>query len=125
MLTHVSEGFSAMIEGGTDTEHLAAIYMTNLCQPADFRGANKHYPAASMWEALRSAIQTVEEIQTNRGKVPENYLNICASTCFASFGPQCIKHLKNHPSGRRVPPRTLLLLQRLAFNPSYRSLVIC
>jgi len=79
MLRHVSDGFAAMIEGGTDTEHLAAIYMTYLCEPADYNGADKHYPAASMWNALKSAIKTVEDIQEKRGKVPNNFLNISAT----------------------------------------------
>ncbi|KAG6848006.1 hypothetical protein H0H93_004235 [Arthromyces matolae] len=70
--------FAAMIEGGTDTEHLAAIYMTNLCDPQDARGAHKHYPADSMWKALKSAIETVEKIQKENKKVPANYLNIAA-----------------------------------------------
>ncbi|KAG6835629.1 hypothetical protein H0H93_016367 [Arthromyces matolae] len=79
MLTHVSSAFAAMIEGGTDTEHLAAIYMTNLCEPQNSWGADKHYPAASMWKALKSAIETVEAIQKQHGKEPANYLNIGAT----------------------------------------------
>lgn len=86
MLSHVTEGFTAMIEGGTDSEHLAAIYMSHLCKPGDFRGADKHYPATSMWKALKSAIQTVEDIQRKRGKTPDNFLNICASMCSSSSG---------------------------------------
>ena len=113
MLSHVTEGFTAMIEGGTDSEHLAAIYMSCLCEPADFRGADKHYPATSMWKALKSAIQTVEDIQRKRGKTPDNFLNICASMCSSSSGSQCIK---DHPSGWRVPPRALLPHQY--FNPA-------
>lgn len=91
MLGHVTEGFTAMIEGGTDSEHLAAIYMSYLCEPTDFRGADKHYPAVSMWKALEFAIQTVENIQRKRGKTPDNFLNICASMCSSSSGSQCIK----------------------------------
>jgi len=80
MLTYVAERITAMIEGGTDTEHLAAIYMTELCgKLADFHTAGKHYPAASMWKALKSAIQIVEGIQKGRGKVPNNFLNISAT----------------------------------------------
>jgi hypothetical protein len=79
MLDSVSQGFAAMIEGGTDTEHLAALYMTNLCDPPNFQGADKSYTAMEMWQALKAAIQTVEGIQTNRGLTPDNFLNICAS----------------------------------------------
>lgn len=79
MLNSVSQGFASMIEGGTDTEHLAALYMTNLCNPPDFQGADKSYTALEMWHALKAAIQTVEGIQTNRGLTPDNFLNICAT----------------------------------------------
>ncbi|KAG6819998.1 hypothetical protein H0H93_006617 [Arthromyces matolae] len=79
MLTHVSAAFAAMIEGGTDTEHLAAIYMTKLCNPQDSRGAHKHYPSAAMWNALKGAIKTVETIQRRHHKKPANYLNIAAT----------------------------------------------
>ncbi|KIM47095.1 hypothetical protein M413DRAFT_422785, partial [Hebeloma cylindrosporum] len=104
MLSHISEGFTAMIEGGTDSEHLAAIYMSYLCEPADFHGADKSYPASSMWKALKSAIQTVEDIQRKRGKTAENFLNICA-TDGESLLALCYR-TKNSPS---TPPFDLWL----------------
>jgi len=122
MLSHVTEGFTAMIEGGTDSEHLAAIYMSLLCEPADFLGADKHYPATSMWKALKSAIQTVESIQRKRGKTPDNFLNICASMRSSSSGSQCTEDV---PSGWRVPPRALLPHQQFTFNTAIWSLGIC
>jgi glutamine amidotransferase len=90
MLQYISEGFTAMIESGTDTEHFAAMYLTNLCEPKDFRGVEKHYPVTEMWKALKAAIRTVEDIQKKRKLKPENYLNVCASMCSASFDPQCM-----------------------------------
>ena len=68
MLKNISDGLTAMIEGGTDTEHFGALYLTYLCQPADFHGADEHYGASAMWKALRTAIQTVEKIQSDRGR---------------------------------------------------------
>jgi glutamine amidotransferase len=62
MMKETSDGFISMIGGATDTEHLAALYLTYLCSPPDFRGAEKHYNASQMWTALKSAIRTVERI---------------------------------------------------------------
>jgi len=62
MMKETSDGFISLILGGNDTEHLAALYLTYLCSPQDFRGAEKHYTASQMWAALKSAIRTVERI---------------------------------------------------------------
>ena len=62
MMKETSDGFISLISGGNDTEHFAALYLTYLCSPQDFRGAEKHYTACQMWTALKSAIRTVERI---------------------------------------------------------------
>ena len=83
-----------MIEGGTDTEHFAALYLSYLCDPQDFRGADKHYEASSMWKAMQSAIGTVENIQKDHNIDIDNFLNICTSMCFPSF---CCQSIENRP----------------------------
>jgi len=91
MLSETSQGFAAMIEGGTDTEHLAALYLSYLCDPPDYHGADKHYSASSMWNALQAAIRTVEKIQKDHKIDIDNFLNICTSMCFPSFCYQPIE----------------------------------
>jgi hypothetical protein len=83
MTMETSEGFIGMIQGGTDTEHLAALYFTYLCDPPNEKGADKHYEASLMWTALERTIHKVEEIQKRRGTSIDfnNYLNICTSMC--------------------------------------------
>jgi hypothetical protein len=77
-----------MIEGGTDTEHFAALYLSYLCDPPDLRGVDKHYEASSMWEALQLAIHTVEKLQKDRNIDVDNFLNICTSMYSSSFCSQ-------------------------------------
>ena len=82
MLAEISEGFAAMIEGGTDTEHFAALYLSYLCKPKNHLGAEEYYDASKMWNALQAAIHKVQKIQKDRGfeiKNIDNYLNICTS----------------------------------------------
>jgi glutamine amidotransferase len=111
MLDKTSEGFTAMIEGGTDTEHFAALYFTYLCDPPDLHGADKHYEASLMWEALQSTVHTVEKIQKDRGMVDvDNYLNICTSMCSSSFCSQST----DDRSRWREPSWALLPLQAWA-----------
>jgi len=105
VLDNVSPGFTAMIEGGTDTEHLAALYMTYLCEPKDFRGADNRYPTSSMWMALKAAINKVEGIQRSRGMNPDNHFNICTSTRPSSFCSHCTN---GRLSGWREPSWNLL-----------------
>jgi hypothetical protein len=72
-----------MMEGSTDTEHMAALYMTYLCPEGkkDFRGADGHYSSKKMKEALKAAILKIPEIQANHGiRDPDNLYNTCAST---------------------------------------------
>jgi glutamine amidotransferase len=107
MLAQISDGFISMIEGGTDTEHFAALYLTYLCDPKNFRGADKHYEASLMWTALQSAIHKVEDIQKKYNIDVDNYLNICTSMCSTSFSSQS----NEDRSGWREPTCALLPFQ--------------
>ena len=88
MITKTSAARSGLIDGSTDTEHLAALYLSFLDdEPADSyfvsedKKDEKKYSARSMFKALARAIQQVEQIQAGQNeKIINNGLNICAST---------------------------------------------
>jgi len=70
MLEKTSLKYSKMIHGSTDTEHLAALYMTNL---DEIGGEIDSY---KMRCALEKAIEYILEIQT---RTSSNSFNICAT----------------------------------------------
>jgi glutamine amidotransferase len=85
------------IQGGTDTEHFAALLMTNLCPPSDKHTPNPYsgeeseaaFPAAweqyhsveEMHAALVKTIATINAIQSAElgAKAEPNDLNICVT----------------------------------------------
>jgi len=78
----IAPGFVSMIEGSNAAEHMAALYMTKLCPEGrqDSLGADEHYSAMEMRDALRKAILTVQEIQEKHEIIePDNYFNTCAT----------------------------------------------
>jgi len=109
MLGETSEGFAAMIAGGTDTEHVAALYLSYLCDPKDYRGADKHYKASSMWRALQSAIDTIEKLQKARKIDVDNFMNICATD-----GESLLGLCYRSKIGPHTPPFTLWVSANVA-----------
>jgi glutamine amidotransferase len=93
----MSQETFAHIQGGTDTEHFAALLMTNLCPPsaphnpnpysgeeseASFPAAWEHYHSVEeMNAALVQTISTIIEIQKSElgAKAEPNDLNICVT----------------------------------------------
>ena len=117
ILDHVAPGFVAMIEGSCDTEHMGALYMTYLCADdrKDFRGADDHYSAKQMKNALKAAIQKVQEIQEKHGiQNPDNYYNTCASTHSSSFS----SHFNNDRLSRWGEHDWTLLSHQGALRPT-------
>ena len=89
MLIKTSPKYARMIDGSSDTEHLAALYLSRLDEEnSEYRinnVENKSW-ARSMWNALQRTIRQIEEIQVNRfGEKPDNTLTICTSMCSSSF----------------------------------------
>jgi hypothetical protein len=77
-LNLIHSRFVAQIKGGTDTEHMAALYMTELLRNADEHDPETH-SALAMWLALQSVIEQIESIQKKHGIKNKNIVNAIAS----------------------------------------------
>lgn len=69
------------IHGGTDSEHLAALYMTYLTGGGDKASFEQEYPVENMAVAMQRAIGTVIDLQRSilGDKAAPNSLNLCAT----------------------------------------------
>jgi glutamine amidotransferase len=89
------------IKGGTDSEHLAALYMTRLVNSKGAKGWEDAYSAQAMKQALEQACHEVFDLQQKILGVQNaeaNSLNICCSD-----GERMIAfRLRNH--AREQPP---------------------
>jgi glutamine amidotransferase len=89
------------IKGGTDSEHLAALYMTCLVNGKGAKGWEESYPPAAMKEALEQACHMVFGLQQKVLGIQNaeaNSLNVCCSD-----GERMIAfRLRNHE--REQPP---------------------
>lgn len=80
----MSDASYAQIQGGTDSEHLAALYMTYLTQyqaNTDIDAFQQIYPLKDMLSALQNTISTVMTLQqrTQGSDRQPNSLNLCAT----------------------------------------------
>lgn len=67
--------------GSTDSEHAAALYMTNLTKGAGKESWDKTYPLKDMFEALRKTVIQILELQNGKlgaANTP-NSLNFCTT----------------------------------------------
>jgi glutamine amidotransferase len=67
--------------GSTDSEHAAALYMTNLTNHGDKSSWNKAYPLKAMFAALRKTVIQILQLQHDTLGVANtpNSLNFCAT----------------------------------------------
>jgi glutamine amidotransferase len=105
MANLMSDAAYAHIGGSTDTEHLAALYMTYLTSgisstpdtlPWGFGGAwERQYTTLEMLTALRRTVNTVIDLQNALGdKIEPNDLNVCVTD-----GQQLVAiRFRNHPT---------------------------
>jgi len=89
--TKIDAGYLGMVEGSSDTEHMAALYMTNLCPPAKGQkasdAADQGRSANEMKVAMENSIKTVQSIQIELGiQEPDNWYNTCATDGSSMFG---------------------------------------
>ena len=79
---NMSDAAFANVFGSTDSEHLAALYITYLTNSADQTSFEKEYSTSEMAEAMHKAVATVIDLQrTILGdkKRQPNSLNLCAT----------------------------------------------
>lgn len=83
MLQETEESVYKVISGLTDSEHLAALYMTYLTMKSPGpQGWEQQYPLSEMKEALQKAIVRVIQLQQElkgKDKAEANSLNVCCS----------------------------------------------
>jgi len=81
LCAHMSEAAFAGVQGGTDSEHIAALYMTYLTSGGDKESFEKEYPVEEMERAMHGAVATVIELQKQilGGSAAPNSLNLCAT----------------------------------------------
>ena len=80
--TEMGDAAFANIKGGTDSEHLAALYMTFLTGGGtDATAFTRFYPIEMMAEAMHRAVKTVISAQKKLlgKKAAPNSLNLCAT----------------------------------------------
>jgi glutamine amidotransferase len=67
--------------GSTDSEHAAALYMTNLTNHGDKKSWDKPYPLKAMFAAMRKTVLQILELQHNKLKEANtpNSLNFCTT----------------------------------------------
>ena len=77
----LSDAAFANISGSTDSEHVAALYMTHLTSGGDKSSFEKEYSAQDMAKALHRAVADVIELQRSilGDKAQANSLNLCAT----------------------------------------------
>ena len=81
MCEHISNAAYANIAGSTDSEHLAALYMTQLTSSGDKSTFEDEYTAAQMVDAMTKAVATIIHLQKEKlgSKATPNSLNLCAT----------------------------------------------
>ena len=103
MTMEMSDSAFANVHGSTDSEHLAALYMTYLTasEPDTPTAFDKQYPVTAMAEALHKAVTTVLNLQRKiigDSKRQPNSLNLCATD-----GVKLVAYrFRNHPTSQ--PP---------------------
>ncbi|KAF2769182.1 N-terminal nucleophile aminohydrolase [Teratosphaeria nubilosa] len=76
----MSEAAFSAVNGGTDSEHLAALYMTHLTQNSSSNPFEQEYPLPVMAAALHWAISTIITLQKSLlTTASPNSLNLCVT----------------------------------------------
>jgi len=87
------------ISGSTDSEHLAALYMTHLTNGKGKASWELEYPIESMRDAMRKAMGTVVRLQRERlgEKAEPNSLNLAATDGMKLVAFRCRNHKTEQP----------------------------
>jgi len=89
----------ANIQGSTDSEHFAALYITYLTKGKGKEGWESQYDVDSMSSALYKAMQTVIEMQQKKygDNAKANSLNVCATDGEQIVAFRCRNHATEQP----------------------------
>jgi len=81
MCEEMSDAAFASIQGGTDSEHIAALYLTYLTNRGEKETFEQAYSVDDMEQALHDAVATVVELHKKLlgDKAAPNSLNLCAT----------------------------------------------
>lgn len=98
--THISDAAFANIHGSTDSEHIAALYMSFLTSNGDAASFEKTYSLEGMASALRQTVHTILTLQNNilgpERKRP-NSLNLCATDGIKLVALRFRNHITSQP----------------------------
>nr|POE72921.1 putative glutamine amidotransferase dug3 [Quercus suber] len=99
MCNRMSDAAFAGINGGTDSEHVAALYLTYLTKAGGPESFEAEYSAEEMAESLRRAIATVIELQLRflGKKARPNSLNLCATDGIKLVAYRFRNHVTEEP----------------------------
>ncbi|EMC93976.1 hypothetical protein BAUCODRAFT_216965 [Baudoinia panamericana UAMH 10762] len=81
MCAEMGDAAFASIHGGTDSEHIAGLYMTYLTAGGDVNSFQREYAADEMAQAMHRAVATVITLQKKLlgEEAAPNSLNLCAT----------------------------------------------
>lgn len=85
--------------GSTDSEHAAAMYMTNLTNGAGKESWNKTYPLKAMFEAMRKTVIQILTLQSEKlgeANTP-NSMNFCTTDGTKLLAIRFRNHLSQQP----------------------------
>ena len=99
MALKVGEEEYGNVQGSTDSEHFAALYMTYLTQGKGKEGWETQYGVEEMRDALYKAMQTVIELQQKKygENAKANSLNVCATDGQQIVAFRCRNHAAEQP----------------------------
>jgi len=85
--------------GSTDSEHAAALYMTNLTNHGDKSSWQKQYPLQEMLDAMVKTVQQIMVLQQTKlgEKMAPNSLNFCTTDGFRMVAIRFRNHATQQP----------------------------
>jgi len=99
MAMEIGDDEYANVQGSTDSEHFAALYVTYLTKGKGQEGWESQYDVDSMRNALYKAMQTVIELQQKKygENAKANSLNVCVTDGEQIVAFRCRNHATEQP----------------------------
>lgn len=114
LCAQMSDAAYAAINGGTDSEHIAALYMTFLTSSGDASTFETSYPVEKMAEAMSKAVSTVIALQKQHlgAAAQPNSLNLCATDGISLVAYRFRNHATEQPPSLYYSTRAGTTLNR-------------